>query len=301
MLQVSRCCCSGAARTSSSRTRACPASHCWSPQCRAHRRAAARRRCARHRGGGGGLGRSWSPPPSDDGLGGLECLSGIPGSTGATPVQNVGRLRRGDRRPARRRRPLRPRDRRGPPARAGRRARARLPRERAQAPRRRGGAAGAVPRSARTARAPRSATPSWPGCSGVEPGATRAPRRRARAAVLDLRRGKGMVLDAADHDTWSAGSFFTNPIVAPRAATCPDVAAACPAGPPTDEPGEALRRRALIEQAGFGRGLPGARRPGGVSAGKHALALTNRGGGTAARRCSALAREVRDGVAARSG
>ena len=34
-----------------------------------------------------------------------------------------------------------------------------------------------------------------------------------REAVLELRRGKGMVYDPSDHDTWSAGSFFTNPIV----------------------------------------------------------------------------------------
>ena len=48
----------------------------------------------------------------------------------------------------------------------------------------------------------------------VEPG-TRAPLADVRAAVLGLRRGKGMVLDEADHDTWSAGSFFTNPVLPP--------------------------------------------------------------------------------------
>lgn len=47
---------------------------------------------------------------------------------------------------------------------------------------------------------------------GIEVGA-RAPLETVREAVLALRRGKGMVLDAADHDTWSAGSFFTNPIL----------------------------------------------------------------------------------------
>ena len=47
---------------------------------------------------------------------------------------------------------------------------------------------------------------------GVEPG-DRVPRRRARETVLKLRAGKGMVLDPEDHDTWSAGSFFTNPIL----------------------------------------------------------------------------------------
>ena len=49
---------------------------------------------------------------------------------------------------------------------------------------------------------------------GVEPG-DRAPLADVRAAVLALRAGKGMVLDAGDHDTWSAGSFFTNPVVVP--------------------------------------------------------------------------------------
>ena len=47
---------------------------------------------------------------------------------------------------------------------------------------------------------------------GVELG-RRAPLADVRAAVLELRRGKGMVLDPADHDTWSAGSFFTNPVI----------------------------------------------------------------------------------------
>ena len=50
----------------------------------------------------------------------------------------------------------------------------------------------------------------------------RAPAAEIRDAVLELRRGKGMVLDAADHDTWSAGSFFTNPVVdAERRPGCP--------------------------------------------------------------------------------
>ena len=54
---------------------------------------------------------------------------------------------------------------------------------------------------------------------GVELG-QRAPLAEVREAVLGLRRGKGMVLDPADHDTWSAGSFFTNPVVDGRRA-CP--------------------------------------------------------------------------------
>ncbi len=64
---------------------------------------------------------------------------------------------------------------------------------------------------------------------GVEVG-QRAPLADVREAVLGLRRGKGMVLDAADHDTWSAGSFFTNPLVPPA-----DVPAGAPTWP-VDEP-----------------------------------------------------------------
>ncbi len=112
-----------------------------------------------------------------------------------------------------------------------------------------------------------------------------------RAAVLELRRGKGMVLDASDHDTWSAGSFFTNPVLdADRAAALPDAAPRWPVG------GGRIKTSAawLIEHAGYGRGYPG---PGGrVSLShKHTLALTNRGGATTAD-LIALAREVRDGV-----
>ena len=75
-----------------------------------------------------------------------------------------------------------------------------------------------------------SATPSWPGPSGVEVGAT-APADDVREAVLQLRRAKGMVLDARDPDTRSAGSFFTNPVLAPddpRLAALPGAGAALP-------------------------------------------------------------------------
>ena len=117
-----------------------------------------------------------------------------------------------------------------------------------------------------------------------------------RAAVLELRRGKGMVLDAADHDTWSAGSFFTNPVLdADQAAALPDAAPRWPVADGWTKTSAAW----LIEHAGFGRGYPG---PGGrVSLShRHTLALTNRGNGTTAD-LIALAREVRDGVARRFG
>lgn len=124
---------------------------------------------------------------------------------------------------------------------------------------------------------------------GVEPGA-RAPLADVRAAVLDLRRGKGMVLDAEDHDTWSAGSFFTNPVVSAA------VAGALPAEAPRfPQPDGRTKTSAawLIEHAGFSRGYgSGLAR---LST-RHALAITNRGGATAAA-VVALAREIRDGVA----
>ena len=127
---------------------------------------------------------------------------------------------------------------------------------------------------------------------GVEPGA-RAPMTDVRQAVLELRRSKGMVLDPEDHDTWSAGSFFTNPVVA--ADRVPEGA---PAWPQDDPPGGVKTSAAwLIEHAGFGKGYgAGAVR---LST-KHTLALTNRGGATTAE-LLALARELRDGVESRFG
>lgn len=118
------------------------------------------------------------------------------------------------------------------------------------------------------------------------PVGSRAPLADVREAVLALRRGKGMVLDADDHDTWSAGSFFTNPVVG-AAAVPPDA----PAWPQPD--GRVKTSAAwLIEHAGFTRGHG----RGAVSLStKHTLALTNRGGATTTELLD-LAREVRDGV-----
>ncbi|WP_205473285.1 UDP-N-acetylmuramate dehydrogenase [Nocardioides sp. SYSU D00038] len=125
---------------------------------------------------------------------------------------------------------------------------------------------------------------------GVEVG-TRAPAAEVREAVLALRRAKGMVLDAADHDTWSAGSFFTNPVVAPD--VVPDGAPAWP------QPDGRVKTSAawLIEHAGFSKGHGTDRAS--LST-KHTLALTNRGTATTAD-LLALAREVRDGVESRFG
>lgn len=125
---------------------------------------------------------------------------------------------------------------------------------------------------------------------GIEPG-TRAPLADVRAAVLDLRRSKGMLLDPADHDTWSVGSFFVNPFVD----VVPAAAHDCPRW--VVDGRSKLSAAWLIEGAGFPRGYGhGAV---GIS-GKHSLALTNRGGATTAQ-LLALATEIRDGVEARFG
>ena len=128
---------------------------------------------------------------------------------------------------------------------------------------------------------------------GIRPG-ERAPLADVRAAVLGLRRAKGMVLDPADPDTASAGSFFTNPLLDAAAA------AALPAAAPRyPGPAGAVKISAawLIEQAGFTRGYgTGAAR---IST-KHTLALTNTGGATTGQLLD-LAREIQAGVRARFG
>ena len=130
---------------------------------------------------------------------------------------------------------------------------------------------------------------------GVEIGA-RVPTVDVRAAVLELRAAKGMVLDPSDRDTWSAGSFFTNPVIDGPSAN------ALPADAPRyAQPDGSVKTSAawLIEHAGFGRGHEG---PGGRASlsTKHTLALTNRGTATTADLLS-LARELRDGVRERFG
>ncbi|KAA9395240.1 UDP-N-acetylmuramate dehydrogenase [Kocuria coralli] len=142
----------------------------------------------------------------------------------------------------------------------------------------------------------------------------RAPLTAVRQAVLELRAGKGMVLDPADRDTYSTGSFFTNPIV-PSGQVEGLVPDDAPRFPVTDGSGQPvpgftkLSAAWLIEHTGFRRGfgLPGSRNDrldldGEAVAGgraclstKHTLALTNRGTATAAD-LGRLARVVRDGV-----
>ncbi len=117
----------------------------------------------------------------------------------------------------------------------------------------------------------------------------RAELAAVRQAVLGLRAAKGMVLDPLDHDTWSAGSFFTNPIISEAAAEALGESA-----PKFLQPDGTVKTSAawLIEQSGFAKGY----QRGGVGLStKHTLALTNRGAGTATELID-LAREVRDEV-----
>jgi len=225
-----------------------------------------------------------------EGLCGIECLSGIPGRVGATPIQNVGAygqdvsetitgVRVYDRRE--------------------RRVRAFTPEECAFTYRHsvfKGDDRYVVlsvsfqleetgeSRPVKYAELARRL--------GVEPGGT-APLQEARDAVLALRRGKGMVLDPDDPDTRSAGSFFTNPVLTEEELRLlSERAEGFPAFP---EPGGRTKTSAawLIDRAGFAKGH--ARGPVRLST-KHTLALTNPGPEGTARDLLALAREIREGV-----
>jgi UDP-N-acetylmuramate dehydrogenase len=118
----------------------------------------------------------------------------------------------------------------------------------------------------------------------------RVPLRVAREAVLELRRRKGMVLDPTDPDTRSAGSFFLNPVLSG------DYPTDAPSWP---GPNGTVKISAawLIEHSGFTKGYR--RGPAAISS-KHTLALTNPGGGTT-KDLLALAAEIRDGVYERFG
>lgn len=248
------------------------------------------------------------------GLGGLECLSGIPGSAGATPVQNVGAYG----------------------------AEIADVLTRVQLLDRSTGAVEWVPASALdlayrysnlkfTARGVVLAVEFQLRTDGLsaplrfgqlagEPGQRRDPAE-VREEVLGLRRSKGMVHDPEDHDTWSAGSFFTNPVVPETLADeitqvvaaelGADEAAGMPRFPvaagsmategadtgDSDGAAEALVKLSaawLIDRAGFAKGYPGADAPARLST-KHTLALTNRGPARAADVVK-LARDVRAGV-----
>ena len=289
-------------------------------------------------------GENWDPLVErcvDEGLSGLECLSGIPGLAGATPIQNVGaygqevaetivavraydRLRDtvtelansdcgfGYRTSAFKRSTV--------ASRAGG-ARGRGDGARGRGDRGRGRGDGARGRAAnpaaatgrfvvlgvtfRLAREPLSAPIRYGELARVlgTAEAGRVPLGDVRSAVLALRRGKGMVLDPADPDTRSAGSFFTNPVLDRRQFEEVRRRSAARSGRPADEvavphfaaaDGQVKVPAAwLIEQAGFTKGYSGdgsAR----ISS-KHTLALTNPGGASTASLVG-LARQIRNGV-----
>jgi UDP-N-acetylmuramate dehydrogenase len=230
-----------------------------------------------------------------EGLAGFECLSGIPGSTGATPIQNVGAYGQEVSATVRSVRVL----------------------DRAQgrveelSPERCGfGYRTSVFKYSdrhlvlavtfELERSELSAPIRYPELAralDVEVG-ERAPLAEVREAVLGLRRGKGMVVDPADPDSVSAGSFFTNPIVSEyQLAEVARRADAPPPAFPADDGRVKTSAAWLIERAGFTKGYGDG--PVGLST-KHTLALVNRGGGTTAQLVS-LAREIADEVRRRFG
>ena len=254
-----------------------------------------------------------------EGLAGLECLSGIPGLAGATPIQNVGAygqevadtitsVRVYDRQQRR--------VTEMPAAACGFGYRTSFFKRTPFAP---GSATGRFVVLAVTFRltpgprsGPQSAPIRYPELAtelGVAPG-DRVPLGEARSAVLKLRARKGMVLDAGDPDTRSAGSFFTNPVL-----TADEFAAVTRRARQSMGPGDPDLRVPhfpapdghvkvpaawLIEHAGFGKGYAG--RTGGPSgpgaariSSKHTLALVNPGAASTAS-LLALAREIRAGV-----
>jgi UDP-N-acetylenolpyruvoylglucosamine reductase len=139
---------------------------------------------------------------------------------------------------------------------------------------------------------------------GIEPGG-RVSLADVRAAVLRLRRRKGMVLDADDPDTRSAGSFFTNPVLDPAQFAALEQAVAVACGPGAQVPRYAAEAGQikvsaawLIEKAGFAKGYPGNRS--GQAHGpristKHTLALVNPGG-SSTKELLDLAAEITNGV-----
>jgi UDP-N-acetylmuramate dehydrogenase len=221
-----------------------------------------------------------------EGLQGFECLSGIPGSVGATPIQNVGAY--------------------GQEVSDTVEAVRVLDRETGEVVDMSRAACRFVYRGSvfkyhdrrivlsvtfRLREQPMSGPLRYAElCRALDvPVGGEAPLADVREAVLALRRRKGMVIDAADPDSVSAGSFFTNPILE----TAP------PGAPVWPEPDGRVKTSAawLIERSGFHRGYGNGRV--GIST-KHTLALVNRGGATTAE-LMALAREIAGGVQERFG
>jgi UDP-N-acetylmuramate dehydrogenase len=228
-------------------------------------------------------------------LGGLECLSGIPGTVGGTPIQNVGAygqdvsgtieqvtaydtatgvwagLRAADCGFSYRTSRFKGRD------------------------------AGRFVVSDVTYRLrPGAPTVTYPDIAAyfARRGVSSPDVQSVRNAVLEVRRGKGMVIDAADSDTRSVGSFFMNPVVSSEDRDrLANTAGARPPAYPADGGRVKLSAAWLIEHAGFHRG--DADGPVAISA-KHTLALANRGGATA-QDVLRLATRIKRGVLDRFG
>jgi UDP-N-acetylmuramate dehydrogenase len=231
-----------------------------------------------------------------EGLAGIEFLSGIPGSAGATPIQNVGAY---GREMAEILESVRVYDRAADRTVDMTAAECGLTFRNSVFKRNDRYVVLSV--SFRLHRSPSSGPVAYAELArtlGVDMGA-RAPLADVRSAVLGLRAGKGMVLDDADHDTYSVGSFFLNPVVdrdayASLRAKALAVAGAEPPSWPYGSDGVKVSAAWLIERAGFRKGYTGGRTGVGVST-KHTLALTNRGSGTTSELLD-LARDIRDGV-----
>jgi UDP-N-acetylmuramate dehydrogenase len=234
----------------------------------------------------------------DEGWSGVECLSGVPGSTGATPIQNVGAY--------------------GQEVAETISGVTVCDRQTGQLRTMTAAECGFAYRTSNFKHRHRyvvtevefsldRSTVSQPirytelaRALGVEVGRT-APLAEVRAAVRRLRASKGMLLDPNDPDTRSVGSFFINPILAAAdyerfAKRIAEIGLAAPVSWPDTAGATKISAAWLIENAGFARGY-GHR--GVAISSKHTLALTNRGGTTAA--LLALAREIRSGVNDRFG
>jgi UDP-N-acetylmuramate dehydrogenase len=237
-------------------------------------------------------------------LAGLECLSGIPGLAGATPIQNVGAygqevadtitaVRVYDR--VTRAVLTKPADQCG----FGYRTSV-FKHDQAH----RFVVLGVTFRLAAQTRSMPVRYAELAAALGVAPG-EQADSTEVRSAVIELRQRKGMVIDPADPDTRSAGSFFLNPIVDPATLARVEAAAQATYGPDTTVPrfpagdGQVKIPAAwLIERAGFTKGY--SQGDGTRISTKHTLALVNSGSATTAA-VLALAREIRDGVHATFG
>jgi UDP-N-acetylmuramate dehydrogenase len=240
-------------------------------------------------------GESWDAVVArcvDAGLAGVECLSGIPGTAGATPMQNVGaygqevadtitRVEAYDRRE--------------------KRLVALTPAQCAFAYRDsalKGSDRWVVTGITMALHARRTAAkPTYPELVRALGGGVDVPRGDVRAAVIGLRRAKGMVVDPLDPESTSAGSFFMNPVL--DAAQLEEAAKRLGEAPPRYPHADRFKVPAawLIERCGFAKGYGG---PHVAISHKHALALVHYGGGTTTE-LVALARTIRDGVQARSG